>query len=455
VSAVAGPSVEETSIPGLLVLRLPVHEDARGWFKESWQRERMVAAGLPDFGPVQGNVSFNTRRGVTRGFHAEPWDKLLSLATGRAFAAWVDLREGRTFGSALWLEMDPSVAVFVPRGVGNSFQALEDRTAYTYLVNDHFRPDVAYTGVALDDPDLAVPWPVPLTEAVVSDKDRRNPRLSAVRPMTARRPLVLGGGGQLGRALAAALPEAVVTDRATLDVTDTAALEAWDWAAHDIVLNAAAYTAVDTAETEEGRRAAWAVNAHAPATLARLAVERGFVLVHYSTDYVHDGTTDCYDETATFSPLGVYGQSKAAGDLAVSVAPRHYIVRTSWVVGDGPDFVATMRRLARAGASPSVVDDQVGRLTRASDLARATRHLLGSGAPPGTYDVTSGGPARSWADVARTVFADEGRDPDDVVAVPTRDYAAGRQLAPRPARSVLSTARIEATGYELGPDPLA
>ena len=137
------PSLETTPIPGLVVVRLDRREDARGFFKENWQREKMLAIGLPDFGPVQNNVSFNAERGVTRGIHTEPWDKFVSLATGRIFGAWVDMREGETFGATFTLEMDTSAAVFVPRGVGNSYQVLEDATAYTYLVNEHWRPGVA------------------------------------------------------------------------------------------------------------------------------------------------------------------------------------------------------------------------------------------------------------------------------------------------------------------------
>ena len=132
----AGLTVERTAIPGLLVIRMPVHSDSRGWFKENWQRATMTALGLPDFGPVQHNISFNASRGATRGIHAEPWDKYVSVATGRVFGAWVDLREGESFGATVTVEVDESVAVFVPRGVGNSYQALEDGTAsvsYTHL----------------------------------------------------------------------------------------------------------------------------------------------------------------------------------------------------------------------------------------------------------------------------------------------------------------------------------
>ena len=115
-------AVTETPIPGLVVFDLPVHGDARGWFKENWQREKMTALGLPDFGPVQNNISFNDAVGTTRGIHAEPWDKWVSVATGRIFGAWVDLREGPTFGAVYTTELDPSKAIFVPRGVGNSYQ---------------------------------------------------------------------------------------------------------------------------------------------------------------------------------------------------------------------------------------------------------------------------------------------------------------------------------------------
>ena len=213
-------AVETTPIPGLLVVRMPVHGDARGWFKENWQREKMVALGLPDFGPVQNNISFNASRGATRGIHTEPWDKFVSLATGRIFGAWVDMREGESFGTTFHLEVDPSVAVFVPRGVGNSYQALEDGTAYTYLVNAHWRPGVAYPALHLGDEAAAIPWPIPLDEAEISEKDHHNPRLGDVVPMQPKRTLVLGAGGQLGRARLDRLEAMAVGefDRLTLGV---------------------------------------------------------------------------------------------------------------------------------------------------------------------------------------------------------------------------------------------
>jgi dTDP-4-dehydrorhamnose 3,5-epimerase len=442
------PSLEQTPIPGLVVVRLPVHEDSRGWFKENWQRAKMIGLGLPDFGPVQNNMSYNARRGATRGIHAEPWDKFVSVATGRVFAAWVDLREGRSFGTTFHVEIDPGVAVFVPRGVGNAYQALEDGTVYSYLVNDHWRPGTVYPALNLGDAAVGIPWPIPLDRADVSEKDRANPVLADVAPMPPRKTLIIGSKGQLGRALQRDFPGADLVDRDVLDVTDPAAVAAWPWREYGLVLNAAAYTAVDAAESPEGRVEAWAANAQAPATLARLATEHRFTLVHYSSDYVFDGTTEEHAEDEPFSPLGVYGQSKAAGDLAVASAPRHYVVRTSWVVGDGNNFVRTMRSLAERGISPSVVDDQIGRLTFTSELSRATAHLVSTEAPFGTYNVTNSGPATSWADLARAVFERSGRSPDEVTGVSTADYSAGKGLAPRPAKSSLSLQKLRSSGFE-------
>ncbi len=214
-----------------------------------------------------------------------------------------------------------------------------------------------------------------------------------------------------------------------------------------MVVNAAAYTAVDAAESPEGRKLAWQINVDALTGLVCLARKHGFVLVHISSDYVFDGTREIHSEDEPFSPLGVYGQTKAAGDALVGTAPRHYVVRTSWVVGHGKNFVRTMSSLAEQGVSPSVVDDQYGRLTFADDIGRCIRHLVTAGAPYGTYNLTSSGPPQSWADIARAVFELRGRSATDVTAVTTEQYAAGKDLAPRPRHSTLSLDRIEATGF--------
>ncbi|MDO5633353.1 MAG: sugar nucleotide-binding protein [Micrococcus sp.] len=452
-------SIQTTDIPGLLLLELPVHGDNRGWFKENWQRAKMVAAGLPDLGPVQNNISFNAAPGTTRGIHAEPWDKYVSVATGKIFGAWVDLREGDTFGAVVTAEITPGQAVFVPRGVGNSFQTLEPDTAYTYLVNDHWSAAAQdqYTFLNLADETANIAWPVPLEKAELSDKDRAHPRLDQVEPMPPAPILVLGAGGQLGKALVAAAAAAGIPmeahDRTTWDLTDPETWPREHFRGLRAVINASAMTAVDDAETPEGRSRAWQLNASAVAELARRCHAASVPLAHVSTDYVFDGALPVgqeYSTDAALAPLSVYGQSKAAGEAAVATLDRHWTVRTSWVIGEGKNFVATMRSLAERGIDPAVVNDQHGRLTFAEDLAAALLHLVTNEAPYGTYHMTNAGDAVTWFDVARWVFADCGHDSDRVSATTTAAFTAGKAaIAPRPVNSALDLSALAAAGFEI------
>jgi dTDP-4-dehydrorhamnose 3,5-epimerase len=261
------------------------------------------------------------------------------------------------------------------------------------------------------------------------------------------RVVITGCDGQLGRALRARHPGAVAVDVGELDIADEGAVAAFDWSGVGLVLNAAGYTDVNGAETAAGRPIAWRVNARAVANLARVALARDITLVHFSSDYVFDGTAAPYAEDADFSPLGVYGASKAAGDLAAGLVPRRYLLRTSWVVGDGKNFVRTMLELARRGVNPAVVSDQVGRPTFTAELARAVDHLLAGRAAYGTYNVSNGGPPVSWAGFAREIFRQAGL-PAAVTDVTTAAYAAGAGgVAPRPPASTLLLDKLAATGF--------
>lgn len=179
-------SVQETIIPGFYEIDLAVHGDNRGWFKENYQKKKMEALGLPTFTVVQNNFSFNKEIGVTRGLHAEPWEKFISVANGRVFGAWVDLRKGDSFGQTLTLEINPGKAVFVPRGVANGYQTLEANITYTYLVNAHWSPAATYTFVNLFDPDLGIQWPITKDKAVISEKDAAHPLLKDIAPLELR-----------------------------------------------------------------------------------------------------------------------------------------------------------------------------------------------------------------------------------------------------------------------------
>ena len=143
----------------------------------------MEALGLPSFNIVQNNISFNDKTGATRGLHAEPWNKFISTANGRVFGAWCDLRKGDSFGRVFTHEINPGTAIFVPKGVANGYQTLDDNIAYTYLVDAHWFPDAKYTFVNLFDPELKINWPINKDQAIISEKDAAHPLLNNVIPM--------------------------------------------------------------------------------------------------------------------------------------------------------------------------------------------------------------------------------------------------------------------------------
>ena len=251
----------------------------------------------------------------------------------------------------------------------------------------------------------------------------------------------------LGRDLQSALAGREVTalDRAQLDVTDLAAVHA-AVAGHDVVINAAAYTKVDDAETHEHE--AFAVNARGAHNLAIAASAASARLVQVSTDYVFDGTaTTPYGEYTPHSPVSAYGRTKAAGERFVleENPASSYIVRTAWLYGaHGPNFAKTMLRLSESHETVSVVIDQLGQPTWTADLARQIVGLLDAEAPFGVYHGTNGGQA-SWFDFARAVFEGAGLDPERVKPTDSSTFV---RSAPRPAYSVLGHDAWRRAGLE-------
>jgi dTDP-4-dehydrorhamnose reductase len=279
--------------------------------------------------------------------------------------------------------------------------------------------------------------------------------------------LLTGKDGQLGFELVrslAPLGEVVAVGRADCDLLDADALRALVRAvAPEVIVNPAAYTAVDRAESE--REAAFAVNARAPGVLGEEAARLGALVIHYSTDYVFDGAGQApYTEDDRPAPQSVYGSSKHAGERALAGAcPRHLILRTSWVLGlHGGNFAKTMLRLAAERDRLNVVDDQFGAPTSACLLADVTSHLVRQYAregkdafPYGTYHVSAAGET-SWYDYARFVLAaaQAAGKPlragaGDVLPVATAAYPTA---ATRPANSRLDTSRFRHTfGLRLPP----
>ncbi len=264
--------------------------------------------------------------------------------------------------------------------------------------------------------------------------------------------LVTGSSGMLATdaldVLRASGHEVRGLDLPDLDITDSASV-AREVRDVDVVLNCAAWTAVDAAETNEGR--AFAVNAVGPQLLARATREAGARLVHISTDYVFDGAASApYAADAPMAPRSAYGRTKAAGEWAVRAETSDYLLlRTAWLYGaHGGNFPKTIARLAAERDSLTVVDDQVGQPTWTRDVADLARRLVEAGAPSGTYHATSRGQC-SWFDFARAVVATAGHDPQKVQ--PTTSEAFVRP-APRPAWSVLAHDQLDAIGVApIGP----
>jgi len=258
--------------------------------------------------------------------------------------------------------------------------------------------------------------------------------------------LITGANGMLGQDVTRALRGVghlvTQTDLAELDITEPASCAA-AVAGHDWVVNTAAYTAVDAAESHEAL--AFAVNAIGAANLGRAAHSASARMVHVSTDYVFAGDASSpYAEDAPPAPRSAYGRSKAAGEWAVRAeCPGAVIVRTAWLYGPGgPNIVQTMARLSREREEVAFVDDQRGQPTTTFHLAQYITELIQVDAPAGVYHGTCEGDV-TWYGLARAVFEELGLDPQRVQRISSAEYP---RPAPRPAYSVLGHARTDAVG---------
>ena len=259
---------------------------------------------------------------------------------------------------------------------------------------------------------------------------------------------ITGANGQLGRALQHVFPNATALSRQDLDITNKTAVDSFDWQHESVIINAAAWTNVDAAEKPENFHQVDLVNHQAVRFLAEAATKHNLTLVHVSSEYVFDGSRIIHYEDEPFSPLNIYGKTKADGDLAASTTDKHYIVRTSWVVGEGKNFINTMKDLAARNIKPSVVSDQIGRLTFTDTLSCGIKHLLDANSPYGTYNITNEGPFVSWAEIAKIVFEKSGKPASDVRSISTAEYFSDKpDSAKRPLNSILNLTKIEKTGF--------
>ena len=406
-------NIIQTDIPGVVIIEPRVFGDERGYFMESFSQAQFEREVCPTVF-VQDNESCS-RYGVLRGLHYQlpprSQSKLVRVVEGRVVDFAVDIRVGSpTFGRYVAVELtgENHRQLFIPRGFAHGFVTLSQRAVFQYKCDEYYAPD--HEGaVAWNDPTLAIDWRIPTVDVVLSERigtipGWRRPDCSITeRNFTDSMPPcgIASGNVDYGdfsdrgewpaRPVAAEDSAGISGAQFRLyrlpegDITDAEGMEAVvKECGAEAIINCAAYTAVDRAESDEA--AAERINADGPAVLAALAVRYGCRLIHLSTDYVFDGNARRpYREEDPVGPVSVYGRTKLAGEERVRTSGAcGAIVRTAWLYSEfGNNFVKTMLRLAGEGKTPSVVDDQYGTPTYATDLARASWCWCS-------------GPARTW-----------------------------------------------------------
>ncbi len=399
--------------------------DTRGWFKENWQREKMTALGLPDFGPVQNNVVLqraprrhpgHPRRAVGQaglGGDRAGLRRLGGPARGRRLSA-------RSSPSRWTRASRCSCRAASPTATRRSRTARRTPT-WSTTTGARASPTRRWTSAT---PTLAIPWPIPLAEAEISEKDRANPRLGDVEPGAA----AADAGARRRRAARPGAARRVPRRRRSVEprrARPHRRRRRWRPGPGRVRRGDQRRRVHRGGRGRDPRRApappgrsTRRLPRRSPASPPSTAV----TLVHFSTDYVFDGTPDEHTRTSRSHRWGCTARPRPPATSPCGGAPAHYLLRTS--LGGRRRAATSSARCSGwppRAASPAVVDDQVGRLTFADELARATAHLLRAEAPFGTYNVTNGGPPTSWADIAREVFALCGRSRDDV----TRDHHGG------------------------------
>lgn len=450
--------VTETPIKGVKIIEPRVFHDSRGYFFESFE-EREFRREVADVHFVQDNESYSEGP-VVRGMHFQRGEhaqaKLVRVVQGRVLDVAVDLRPGSpTFGRHVAVELtdENKRQLFIPRGFAHGFAVLSPAAKFQYKCDNYYSPE-AEDGISFADPALGIDWHRDLSQAVVSDKDSRRPTLAewlaaqkpAEETSTLKRILVAGANGQLGLSLRRLAEndsrEFLFTDVAEMDITSADSINrVFAEFRPNVVINCAAYTSVDKAESDIAT--ARKLNSEAPGLLANAAKKHAAHLIHISTDYVfgQSSLNTPIEETTPTSPIGVYGMTKLEGEEMVKAAGCSYtIIRTSWLYSEyGNNFVHTMLKLMSERPELKVVNDQTGTPTYAGDLAAAILRIAADPGRSTTYHYSDLGTA-TWYDFAREIQRLGGRDTCRVRPCTTAEYPTP---AARPAYSVLSKDKIQ------------
>lgn len=433
-------------IPGLRLIEYKSFSDTRGSFAEVWNEADFEAVNLPFLNPKQANVAVSEKKGVTRGLHAEPWDKLIWVTKGKVFCVWLDLREGNSYGRTETKVIEPGTAVWIPKGVANGYQTIEDETIYNYLTNGIWKPETNYISVNLRSLE-GVEWPVPLDRGTVSEKDLASPMQM---PAFELKKIVFGSDGRIGKALSKRFTNAIqITGKEIRESTRDQLLARVPQGS--LVINCVGMTRVDDAETPEGFSEALESNNTWVSIIAEISNQTNSSLLHFSSDYVFDGANpQPYTEMDSLNPISRYGISKALGDYAAMMAHKHYILRFSWLLTeDNLDFVNKIRARLFKKQATKVVDDQIGIPTFTKDVVDAVEFICQHSISPGVYNLNASGHTTSWYGIAREIASFYETDDNLVQPISGSEYFSNREFfASRPANSALDTNKLAALGFE-------
>ncbi|MCX8084255.1 MAG: dTDP-4-dehydrorhamnose reductase [Calditerrivibrio sp.] len=443
--------VLDTKLRGVKIIETEYYGDNRGWFTESYNKERFLQHGIAvDF--VQDNHSFSAHKGVLRGIHFQnnpkAQSKLVRCIRGRILDVVVDLRKGsNTYKQWISVELSDENRrqIFIPKGFGHGFVALTDNVEIQYKVDEYYSKEYDRT-IRYDDPEINVQWGT--KDPILSDKDKNAPFLRDSDLNFTIKVLVTGVKGQLGYDVVKRLKElgieVIGVDVDEFDITDKQQTEDFIKGVNpDLVVHCSAYTAVDKAEDEKD--ICYNVNVNGTRYIAEVCKRIDATLCYISTDYVFDGQGESpFEVHDPTSPINYYGFTKAEGEKIVrDILEKYFIIRTSWVFGlNGHNFVKTMLKLAETKNEIRVVADQIGSPTYTADLAILICEMIQTDRY-GIYHATNEGFC-SWYEFASEIFKLANRNVR-VVPISSNEYIA---KANRPKNSKLSKRILDEKGFK-------
>ena len=438
--------VTKTKFKGLLIIETDVYGDHRGWFTETYTKNKFADNGI-DVDFVQDNQSYSAKKGTLRGIHYQinpkAQTKMIRCTRGAIIDTVVDLRKGSdTYKQWFSIELsaENKKQLFIPKGFGHAFLTITDDVEVQYKVDEYYSKEHDRS-IKFDDPELGIDWGI--ESPILSQKDLCAPLLKDSDVNFSIRVLVTGVNGQLGydvvRRLSELGIEAIGVDKNDFDISDKDQTQEYILKNKpDVIIHCAAYTAVDKAEDE--REKCFTINVKGTKNIAETCKMIDAKMVYISTDYVFDGQGDePQSESKLTNPVNYYGYSKEQGEQIIrDIVEKHFIIRTSWLYGkNGSNFVKTMLKLAQTKDEISVVSDQIGAPTYTKDLAVLICDMIQT-TKYGTYHGVNEGYC-SWYEFALAIFEKAGVN-INVNPITTSEYPS---KAKRPLNSRLSKENLD------------